>query len=166
MISIAFFFLGLLCAASGFASPPVALAIGLVFGLAFRHPFVRQSARLSKILLQASVVGLGFGMNLHAVLHAGRSGFVYTLLSIAVAMIVGMLLGRFLQVERKSAYLISTGTAICGGSAIAAVGPITGASDEQMAVSLGTIFVLNSVALLIFPLIGAALKLNQTQFGL
>jgi uncharacterized integral membrane protein (TIGR00698 family) len=166
MISISLFFLGLLCAASGFASPPVALSIGLVFGLAFRHPFPRQSARFSRILLQASVVGLGFGMNLHAILHAGRSGFVYTLLSIAAAMIVGMLLGRFLQVERKSAYLISTGTAICGGSAIAAVGPITGASDEQMAVSLGTIFVLNSVALLIFPLIGAALKLNQTQFGL
>src|SRR5262249_16422651 len=166
MISIAFFFLGLLCAASGLASPPVALVIGLVFGLVFRHPFPQQSARFSKILLQASVVGLGFGMNLHAVLHAGRSGFVFTLLSIAAAMVVGMLLGRFLQVERKSAYLISTGTAICGGSAIAAVGPITGASDEQMAVSLGTIFVLNSVALLIFPAIGSALKMTQTQFGL
>jgi uncharacterized integral membrane protein (TIGR00698 family) len=166
MISKIFFFLGLLCAASGFASPPVALAMGLVFGLIFPHPFPKESARFSKFLLQASVVGLGFGMNLQAVLHAGRSGFVYTLLSITLAMMVGMLLGRFLQVERKSAYLISTGTAICGGSAIAAVGPITGASDEQMAVSLGTIFVLNSVALLIFPVIGAALKLSQTQFGL
>ena len=166
MISKVFFAFGLLCAASGFASPPVALAMGLAFGLVFTHPFPRESARFSKFLLQASVVGLGFGMNLQAVLHAGRSGFLYTLLSIAVAMVMGMLLGRFLQVESKSAYLISTGTAICGGSAIAAVGPITGASDEQMAVSLGTIFVLNSVALLIFPLIGAALKLSQTQFGL
>ena len=111
-------------------------------------------------------MGLGFGMNLHAVVHAGRSGFAYTLLSISVAMLAGMALGRLLKVERISAYLISTGTAICGGSAIAAVGPITGASDEQMAVSLGTVFVLNSVALLTFPAIGAALKLTQTQFGL
>lgn len=166
MISKCFFFIGLLCAASGFASPPAALAMGLVFGLLFPHPFARESAKFSKVLLQASVVGLGFGMNLHAVLHAGRSGFLYTLLSISGAMIVGMGLGQVLGVERTSAYLISTGTAICGGSAIAAVGPITGASDEQMAVSLGTVFVLNSVALLTFPAIGAALKLTQPQFGL
>lgn len=112
------------------------------------------------------MVGLGFGMNLRAVVHAGRSGFVYTALSIAFAMIVGILLGSLLRVEKTSAYLISTGTAICGGSAIAAVGPITGASDEEMAVSLGTVFVLNSVALLTFPAIGGALKLTQTQFGL
>jgi uncharacterized integral membrane protein (TIGR00698 family) len=166
MISKCFFFIGLLCAASGFASPPAALAMGLVFGLLFPHPFARESAKFSKVLLQASVVGLGFGMNLHAVLHAGGSGFLYTLLSISGAMIVGMGLGQVLGVERTSAYLISTGTAICGGSAIAAVGPITGASDEQMAVSLGTVFVLNSVALLTFPAIGAALKLTQPQFGL
>jgi len=166
MTSKIVFLLGLLCAASGFASPPVALAIGLGFGLLFSHPFPQESARFSRILLQSSVVGLGFGMNLHAVVHAGRSGFAYTLLSISVAMLAGMALGRLLKVERVSAYLISTGTAICGGSAIAAVGPITGASDEQMAVSLGTVFVLNSVALLTFPAIGAALKLTQTQFGL
>lgn len=166
MISKIVFFIGLLCAASGLASPPVALAMGLVFGLLFSHPFGREAARFSKVLLQASVVGLGFSMNLHAVLHAGRSGFLYTLLSITFALIIGMALGKILGVERTSAYLISTGTAICGGSAIAAVGPITGASDEQMAVSLGTVFVLNSVALLTFPFIGAALKLTQTQFGL
>lgn len=166
MISKIVFLIGLLCAASGFASPPVALAMGLVFGLVFPHPFGRQAARFSKILLQVAVVGLGFGMNLHAVLHAGRSGFLYTLLSITFAMILGMALGRLLKVERTSAYLISTGTAICGGSAIAAIGPITGASDEEMAVSLGTVFVLNSVALLTFPAVGAALKLSQAQFGL
>ena len=166
MISRILFFLGLLGAASGFASPPVALAMGLVFGLLFAHPFGTEAAKFSKFLLQASVVGLGFGMDLHAVLHAGRSGFVYTLLSIVFALTVGMALGGLLRVERISAYLISTGTAICGGSAIAAVGPITGASDEQMAVSLGTVFVLNSVALLTFPAIGAALKLTQNQFGL
>ena len=112
------------------------------------------------------MVGLGFGMNLHDVIRAGRSGFLYTVLGISFTMVVGMALGAMLKMERTPAFLISTGTAICGGSAIAAVGPITGASDEQMAVSLGTVFVLNSVALLTFPAIGAALHLSQTQFGL
>jgi uncharacterized integral membrane protein (TIGR00698 family) len=134
--------------------------------LTLPHPSPQASAKFSKILLQASVVGLGFGMNLHEVVRAGRSGFVYTLLGISFALLAGMLLGRVLEVPKVSAYLISMGTAICGGSAIAAVGPITGASDEQMAVSLGTVFVLNSVALLVFPAIGMALKLTQSQFGL
>jgi uncharacterized integral membrane protein (TIGR00698 family) len=160
------FVLCLVLAASTFVSPPVALAMGLVFGLSFAHPFPKGTRKLSKFLLQASVVGLGFGMNLHQVIHAGRSGFLYTMLSISFAMIVGMSLGALLKVQNTSAFLISTGTAICGGSAIAAVGPISNATDEQMAVSLGTVFVLNSIALLIFPAIGTALKLTQTQFGL
>ncbi len=160
------FLLGLLVSASGFVSPPVALAMGLAFGLVFPHPYGRQANRFSKFLLQASVVGLGFGMNLHQVVQAGRSGFVYTMLGISFALLVGMGLGALLGVQRVPAFLISTGTAICGGSAIAAVGPITQASDEEMAIALGTVFVLNSVALLIFPAIGAALKLTQSQFGL
>lgn len=166
MIARIVFLLGLLVAASGFASPPVALAMGLMFGLLFPHPFSQESARFSRLLLQASVVGLGFGMNLHEVVRVGRNGFIYTLLGISFAMICGMLLGALLRVARTPAYLISTGTAICGGSAIAAVGPITGATDEEMAVSLGTVFVLNSVALLVFPAIGTMLKLTQGQFGL
>jgi uncharacterized integral membrane protein (TIGR00698 family) len=166
MISKTVFVLGLAAAASSFASPPVALAMGLVFGLIFPHPFEKQSAQVSRLLLQVSVVGLGFGMNLHEVIRAGRRGFLYTLFSICFAMVVGMFLGALLRVQKTSAYLISTGTAICGGSAIAAVGPISGATDEQMAVSLGTVFVLNAVALLIFPAIGALLNLTQTQFGL
>ena len=166
MTSRIVFVLGLLAALSGFVSPPLALALGLAFGLLFPHPYPKQSTKLSKYLLQLAVIGLGFGMNLHEVVRAGRSGFVYTLAGISFALIAGMLLGRFLQVPKISAYLISTGTAICGGSAIAAVGPITGASDEEMAVSLGTVFVLNSVALLIFPTIGSWLKLSQNQFGL
>jgi uncharacterized integral membrane protein (TIGR00698 family) len=160
------FFLCLLLSASGFVSPPVALAMGLVFGLAFTHPYGAQAKKYSKLLLQASVVGLGFGMNLHQVVQAGRSGFVYTMLGISFALLAGMGLGTLLGVQRVPAFLISTGTAICGGSAIAAVGPITQASDEEMAVALGTVFVLNSVALLIFPAIGAVLKLTQSQFGL
>jgi uncharacterized integral membrane protein (TIGR00698 family) len=147
-------------------SPPVALAMGLVFGLVFRNPFARQSKRLSRILLQASVVALGFGMNLFEIVHAGRSGFTYTALGIAFAMLLGTTLGKLLRVDPTASFLISTGTAICGGSAIAAVGPIIGANDEEMSVSLGTVFVLNSIALLTFPAIGAALKLSQTQFGL
>jgi len=166
MIPKILFILGVLLAASGYVSPPIALALGLVFGLSVRHPFSKESKKLSRYLLQASVVGLGFGMNLHEVLHAGRSGFVYTFLGIGFAMFFGMTLGRMFNVQRRSAFLISTGTAICGGSAIAAVGPICHASDDEMAVSLGTVFVLNSVALLTFPFIGAALKLSQTQFGL
>jgi uncharacterized integral membrane protein (TIGR00698 family) len=166
MLPRTIFLLGLLVSASGFASPPVALAMGLVFGLFFPHPYGAEAKRFSKFLLQASVVGLGFGMNLHEVVRAGRSGFLYTVLGISFALLAGMTLGALLEVQRVPAFLISTGTAICGGSAIAAVGPITQASDEEMAISLGTVFVLNSVALLIFPAIGAALKLTQPQFGL
>jgi uncharacterized integral membrane protein (TIGR00698 family) len=160
------FLLCLLVSASGLVSPPVALVMGLLFGLALPHPYGNEARRFSKFLLQASVVGLGFGMNLHQVMRAGRSGFVYTALGISFVLLAGMGLGALLNVQRVPAFLISTGTAICGGSAIAAVGPITQASDEEMAISLGTVFVLNSVALLIFPSIGTALKLTQSQFGL
>ena len=160
------FLAGLILACSGLVSPPIALVMGLLFGLTMPHPYHGLSSQWSKYLLQASVVGLGFGMNLQQVIHAGRSGFVYTMLGISFAMMAGMALGALLRVERISAFLISVGTSICGGSAIAAVGPISNASDEQMAVSLGTVFMLNSVALLTFPQIGAALKLTQNQFGL
>jgi len=119
-----------------------------------------------QILLQASVVALGFGMNLHEVLHAGQSGFVYTALSITGAMLLGLGLGYLIHVQKKPSFLISAGTAICGGSAIAAVGPIAEANEEEMAVSLGTVFILNSVALFLFPVIGLALHMSQTQFGL
>jgi uncharacterized integral membrane protein (TIGR00698 family) len=160
------FLLCLLVSASGFVSPPVALAMGLVFGLTLPHPYGSEAKKFSKFLLQASVVGLGFGMNLHQVAQAGLSGFVYTMLGISFALLAGMGLGALLGVQGVPAFLISTGTAICGGSAIAAVGPITQATDEEMAIALGTVFVLNSVALLIFPPIGAALKMTQSQFGL
>ena len=160
------FFAGVILAASGFVSPPIALLGGLIFGLALVHPFAAESKKLSRFLLQASVVGLGFGMNLHEVLHAGRSGFLYTALSITGAMLLGLGLGYLIHVQQKPSFLISAGTAICGGSAIAAVGPIAGANEEEMAVSLGTVFILNSVALFLFPVIGLALHMSQTQFGL
>jgi len=160
------FFLCVIVAASGAASPPVSLAGGIVFGLCFAHPYPAESKRIGRILLQGSVVALGFGMDLREVLRAGRSGLVYTALGVMVAMAIGFLLGRILQVGNRPAFLISAGTAICGGSAIAAVAPITKASDEEMSVSLGTVFILNSIALLIFPLIGWRLHLSQEQFGL
>lgn len=156
----------MILAASGLVSPPLALALGLLYGFTFAHPFHLAAKQLSKLLLQISVVGLGFGMNLQQVLQAGRSGFAYTAVSISFAMLLGWGLGKLLNVEQKISFLISTGTAICGGSAIAAVSPITNATEEQIAVSLGTVFVLNSVALLTFPAIGTALHLTQTQFGL
>jgi uncharacterized integral membrane protein (TIGR00698 family) len=160
------FFLGLLLAASGMVSPPVALAGGIVFGFTVAHPLAGESHRLAKLLLQASVVALGFGMNLHQVLHAGRSGFLYTAVSICCALGLGLLLGRVLQVGGKASFLISAGTAICGGSAIAALAPLSDASEQEISVSMGTVFVLNSVALLAFPAIGSALHLSQNQFGL
>ena len=160
------FFVGLICAASGFLSPPIALVLGLIFGLTFTHPYQTDSGELARFLLKASVVALGFGMNLHEVLRAGRTGFVYTAVSITFAMCLGLLLGRIFQVEKTASFLITVGTAICGGSAIAAVAPIIEAGDEEIAVSMGTVFVLNSIALLIFPSIGWALHLSQEQFGL
>ena len=160
------FFVGVIIAASGLISPPIALLGGLVYGLSFAHPCHADSKKLSAFLLQASIVGLGFGMNLHEVVKAGRSGFAYTAMSISFVLLVGWVIGRLFKVELKPSLLISAGTAICGGSAIAAVGPVLNAGEEEMAVSLGTVFVLNSIALFLFPAIGYALHLSQAQFGL
>lgn len=160
------FYIGIIVSASGLIGPPTALAAGLLFGLSGVHPFAAESRGLSKFLLQAAVVCLGFGMNLKEVVHAGGSGFLYTAISITFVMCFGLLLGKTLQVGRTQSMLISFGTAICGGSAIAAMGPVLDANDEEMTVSLGTVFVLNSVALLLFPVIGHLIHFSQTQFGL
>jgi uncharacterized integral membrane protein (TIGR00698 family) len=160
------FLLGLLVAGSGVVSPPVALVGGVAFGFAVEHPLRAESAKLAKLLLQASVVALGFGMNLAEVVSAGRSGFLYTAVSITFAMAIGLTMGKLLKVGGKASYLISAGTAICGGSAIAAVAPITEANEEEISVAMGTVFLLNSVALLLFPFVGHLLKLDQNQFGL
>jgi uncharacterized integral membrane protein (TIGR00698 family) len=151
---------------SSFISPPLALTLGILIGLLLSNPFPAETRHITPMLLQGSVVALGFGMNLYEVLKAGRSGLIYTALSITLALLVGFTLGKFLRVRGNSSYLITAGTAICGGSAIAAIAPILHADEEEMAVSLGTVFVLNSVALLIFPPLGQVLNLSQTQFGL
>lgn len=160
------FFVGIILCASGYISPPIALALGLVYGLTLVHPYTAETRTLTTFLLQSSIVLLGFAMNLQQVVRAGRSGILYTAIGITFALTLGWLLGKLLAVKRVPAFLISAGTAICGGSAIAAVGPVIGANEEEMAVALGTVFVLNSVALLTFPAIGWALGLSQEQFGL
>lgn len=147
-------------------SPGLALAVGAVLGLTVGNPFAAQSATASKALLKASVVGLGFGMALPAVLAVGAAGVGVTAAGIAFALAVGLALGKALGVDRQTGALISGGTAICGGSAIAALGPVIGASAQAMAVSLATVFVLNGVALYVFPVIGHALDLSQHQFAL
>jgi uncharacterized integral membrane protein (TIGR00698 family) len=160
------FFVGIILAAAGILSPPFALAAGLAYGLLVAHGFHLDARRLSKFLLQASVVCLGFGMNLAEIVRVGRSGFLYTAIGITFALLLGSALAYTLRVGNTQGFLISAGTAICGGSAIAALAPVTEASEEALAVSMGTVFVLNSVALFIFPPIGHALHLTQTQFGL
>ena len=146
-------------------SPPLALALGLAAGLSGLNPFPRQAARASKILLQASVVGLGFGMNLAAVWRAGRSGFWFTVATIAGTLALGWTLGKLMSINSRTSHLISSGTAICGGSAIAAIAPIMDARDEEISVSLGTVFILNAAALFLFPVIGLHLGLSQSEFG-
>ena len=162
----ALFFVGIILAAVGILSPPMALVAGLIFGLTMVHPLPRESQTVAKFLLQASVVFLGFGMNLGEVVHAGREGFLFTAIGLAFALALGLGLGKLMHVSQKASLLITCGTAICGGSAIAAVAPVADAGEEDIAVALGTVFTLNAVALLLFPFIGWHLHLSQTQFGL
>ena len=147
-------------------SPPMALLLGLVVAQFIGHPFLHLNQKATSLLLQFSVVGLGFGMNVTSALKAGKEGVLFTVVSITGTLLLGLVLGKLFKIERKTAYLISAGTAICGGSAIAAISPLINAEEKQISVALGTVFILNSVALFIFPTIGHALHLNQTQFGL
>ena len=160
------FFLLLFACLTAWVSPPIALVLGLFAALTFGNPFPEQTKKATKILLQTSVVLLGFGMNLTSVIKAGKDGIVFTIVTIFGTLLVGYLTGKLLKVEEKTSALISSGTAICGGSAIAAVAPAIDADGEQISVSLGTVFILNSVALILFPIIGRALNLSQNQFGI
>ena len=144
---------------------PTALFIGLLFAIVFGTPYPKFNKKLSKYLLQASVVGLGFGMNLQQSLKSGADGMLFTIISVVVVMIAGIWLGRVLKINNKATYLISSGTAICGGSAIAAVGGVMKANEKNMAVSLGVIFILNAIALFIFPPLGHLFNMSDAQFG-
>lgn len=150
---------------SPYGSPPVALALGLILAFTIVSPFPSLNGKPTKYLLQSSVVLLGFGMNLSAVYKAGKDGILFTIVTIFGTLILGYFVGKLLKIEPRTSTLVSSGTAICGGSAIAAVGPAINAEADQMSVSLGTVFVLNSIGLFLFPLIGHAAGLTQGQFG-
>lgn len=151
---------------SSWVTPPVALFLGLVFALTCGQAYPTFNKNVSKKLLQYSVIGLGFGMNLHASLASGKEGMLFTIVSVFGTLLIGMLIGcKLLKINRNTAYLISSGTAICGGSAIAAVGPIIKAKDSDMSMALATIFILNAIALFLFPALGHWLGMTQQEFG-
>ena len=151
---------------SSWVTPPVALFLGLVFALTCGQAYPTFNKTVSKKLLQYSVIGLGFGMNLHASLASGKEGMLFTIVSVFGTLLIGMFIGcKLLKINRNTAYLISSGTAICGGSAIAAVGPIIKAKDSDMSVALATIFILNAIALFLFPALGHWLGMTQQEFG-
>jgi uncharacterized integral membrane protein (TIGR00698 family) len=148
------------------ASPPTALVAGILFALVIGHPFAHWNRHVTQWLLQICVVLLGFGMNLPVVLRLGLNGSLFAAATIGTTLLLGWWVGRRLALDRKTSTLISVGTAICGGSAIAAVSSVIAASEAEIAVSIGTVFLLNAVALYVFPLTGHLLHLSQAQFGL
>lgn len=148
-----------------FLSPATALLAGLIVAFTIGNPFVAHNKIFTKVLLQASVVGLGFGMNLSEAMEAGKTGLVFTVFSITLTMVLGLVVGRWLKVNVGTRTLISGGTAICGGSAIAAIAPVINARDSDMTVALGTIFSLNALALFVFPPVGTLLGMTDTEFG-
>ena len=160
------FLLAVVLCLSPLISPPIALLMGLIIAQFIGHPYLHLNHKATHILLQVSVVGLGFGMNVTSALKAGKEGILYTIVSIIGTLVIGFFMGKFLKIEKKTSYLISTGTAICGGSAIAAISPVIKAEEKQISVALGTIFILNSAALFSFPFIGHQLNLSQSQFGM
>jgi uncharacterized integral membrane protein (TIGR00698 family) len=164
IVTLFFVFLGLIIFFR--LSPSLSLVMGLVMGIFTGNPFAAKSKVATKYLLQGSVIGLGFGMNFTAVVAAGKDGFIFTVLTISAAMGLGFLLGRLFKVEKVISYLISVGTAICGGSAIAAISQVVEADEKDISISIGTVFILNAVALFIFPPIGHYFGLTQQQFGI
>lgn len=166
LITRILFWLALAACLTPWVSPPIALAMGLLLGLTLTHPYAKHNKKATKILLQVSVVGLGFGIDLDKVLAASKDGVLFTIATIVGTLVLGHVVGRMLGIDRKTTHLISSGTAICGGSAIAAVGPVLDAGESEMSVSLATVFILNAIALFLFPEIGHAFALTQTQFGI
>ena len=151
---------------STWVTPPVVLFLGLVFALLCGQAYPTFNKKVSKKLLQYSVIGLGFGMNLQASLASGKEGMLFTIISVIGTLLIGMFIGcKILKLNRNTSYLISSGTAICGGSAIAAVGPIIKAKDTDMSMALATVFILNAIGLFLFPILGHWLGLTQQEFG-
>lgn len=145
---------------------PLALIMGIAFSLFFGNPFPESSAKISKYLLQLSIIGLGFGLNAVEAFKVSKDGFFITFATISLVFGMGFLFNKFFKIDKTTALLISTGTAICGGSAIASVSPIVKAKSGQISIAIGVVFILNAIALLVFPLIGHWFGLSQYQFGL
>ncbi len=165
LIQLTFIILFLSCFLP-FVSAPIALVGGILFSLIFKNPFPAFSHRATGWLLKMSVVGLGFGMNAYVAFDAGKDGLGLTIMSISVTLLLGFLIGRKLKIARRTSHLVASGTAICGGSAIAAVAPVVKANENEMSVSLAIVFFLNSLALILFPLVGHMLDMSQHDFGL
>ncbi len=159
------YLIAILVCALPFVGTPLALLLGVLLAQTVKHPFPVSSKKLTHWLLQASVVGLGFGMNAWQAVEVGKQGLWLTIFSITITLSIGLYLGKFLKVEKKTSYMISTGTAICGGSAIAAVSSLIRSNEKQISTALGTVFILNSIALILFPWIGHYFHLSQHQFG-
>lgn len=166
MSSKIFFFILILLSLSGLINSPIALALGIIFTFFFKHPFPNLSQEIVKWLLKIAIIGLGFGMHMENALAAGKDGFLLTLFSIIITITFGFTLGKLFKLDKKLTYLISSGTAICGGSAIAAVAPIIQSKNEDISIALAVVFILNAIALLLFPYIGVLLELSQHHFGL
>lgn len=160
-----FIILAILCL-TPFTSSPIALVLGFGLAVFIGNPFEKHLHQYIHLLLQISIVGLGFGLKLDEALHAGKTGLMLTVVSIVSVMLLGFILGKVFKLERPLSYLLSAGTAICGGSAIAAVSPIIKPSTKQISLALAIVFTLNSIALFIYPAIGHLLNLSQEQFGL
>ena len=157
--------IGVLCLFP-FVNGPIALITGFLFVHFIGHPFLKYNHKAVSWLLKIAVVGLGFGMNINETLTIGKEGLTLTILSIFIVLIFGYVIGKLLKLNKKTSHLISSGTAICGGSAIAAISPIIDASEKDISISLGVIFLLNSIALLTFPTIGHFFNLTESQFGI
>lgn len=165
-LSQVLFFIMIIVCLVGWISPPIALLAGFLFAELIGHPFLQLNSKATAQLLKICVVCLGFGINLTTAIEAGKSGFLFTVATIVITILLGYIIGRVLKINKPTTHLISSGTAICGGSAIAAVAPVINASDRDISVSLGIVFVLNAVALFLFPILGHALQLTQHEFGL
>lgn len=163
---IIFVTIAISCCIPALISPPIALLLGIIIAQTVGHPYLHLNQKVTHILLQASVVGLGFGMQVDKTLETGKTSFLFTLTFLSFTLIIGYLLGKLLKIENKTSFLIAVGTAICGGSAIAAISPVIRVQEKQLSIALGTIFTLNAAALFIFPAVGHALDLSQLQFGI
>lgn len=146
-------------------NPPLAMILGFLFSFSLGHPYESYNKKAVNWSLKTAVVGLGFGIFYEQAFSAGKEGFLLTIAGITLTLLLGWLIGKWVKLNPKSSYLLSSGTAICGGSAIAAIAPIIKAEERDISMAMGTVFLLNSIALIIFPFLGTWLEMSQVEFG-